>query len=82
MEVFSLKVDKKVKEMMRKLAYVNWSEVIRRAIAAKIAEEEAKTRVIDQKVLLQAVSMTDKIRKTAKGWSSVEEIRRWREARK
>ncbi len=82
MEVISIKVDKKVKEKMKKLAYVNWSEVIRRAIAGKIAEEEARSRNIDTELLLEAVAITDRIRKTAKGWSSVEEIRRWREARK
>lgn len=82
MEVFSIKVEKRVKEKMKKMAHVNWSEVIRRAIAGKIAEEEARARNIDAQLLLEAASLTDKIRKTVKGWNSVEEIRRWREARK
>jgi predicted transcriptional regulator len=83
MEVVSLKVDKRVKEKMRKLAHVNWSEVIRRAIAAKIEDEEARLRVVDTDSLKEAASMTDNMRKGySKDWSSTEEIRRWREARK
>lgn len=82
MEVVSVKVDKKIKQKMKKLANVNWSEVIRMAIVAKISEEEMKTMTIDVEMLSEAASMTDKIRRTAKGWSSVEEIRKWRELRK
>jgi hypothetical protein len=82
LEVFSVKVDKRVKEKMRKLPNVNWSEIVRRALAAKIEEEEAKTRTIDAKSVLEAASLTDKIRKTSIGWSSTEEIRKWRQARK
>jgi len=82
MEVFSVKVDKRVKEKMRKLSNVNWSEIIRRALAAKIEEEEAKSRSVDTRSLLEAASLTDKIRKSPKHWSSTEEIRRWRQARK
>ncbi len=82
MEVISLKIEKKVKDRMKKLAHVNWSEVIRQAIARKITEEDEKNRTLDTALLLEAASITDKIRKTTKGWSAVEEIRRWREARK
>jgi len=81
-EVVSVKVDKRVKERMRRLANVNWSEIIRQALVAKIAEEEAKARTVDTKSLLEAASLTDGIRRTSRSWSSTEEIRRWREARK
>jgi hypothetical protein len=86
-EVFSVKVDRRVKEKMKKFSHVNWSEIIRRALAAKIEEEEAKSssssRTIDTDALTEATSLTDKIRKSSvKGWSSTEEIRRWREERK
>lgn len=82
MEVISVKVDKRVKDRMKKLSNVNWSETIRRALAAKIEEEEARKRTLDTKALLEAASLTDSIRKASKRWSSTEEIRRWREARK
>lgn len=81
-EVISVKVDKRVKDKMKKLSNVNWSETIRRALAAKIEEEEARTRTLDTKALLEAASITDSIRKASKRWSSTEEIRRWRETRK
>jgi len=81
-EVVSVKVDKKIKQKMKRLPNVNWSEVIRRAIMAKISDEEMKTMSVDVEMLSEAVSLTDKIRRTSKGWSSVEEIRKWRELRK
>lgn len=82
MEVVSAKVDKRLRDKMRKLGHVNWSEVIRRALSAKVEEEEARLlRSIDKESLIEASSMTDNIRKSSKGWDSTEEIRRWREAR-
>ena len=81
-EVVSVKVENKMKEKMKKLAHVNWSQVIRDAIAGKIEEEERMARDIDTELLQEAARMTDTIRRAVKGWSSVEEIRRWREARK
>ena len=81
-EVVSIKVDKRVKDKMKKLSNVNWSETLRRALAAKIGEEEAKTRTVDPKSLVEAASLTDRIRKASRHWSSTEEIRRWRETRK
>lgn len=82
MEVISVKVDKRIKEKMKKLSNVNWSETIRRALTAKIEEEEAKTRTVDTELLIEAVSITDRIRKASRQWRSTEEIRRWREERK
>jgi hypothetical protein len=81
-EVVSAKVDKRVRDKMRKLGHVNWSEVIRSALTTKIKEEEAKLRSVDKASLIEASSMTDRIRKSSKGWDSTEEIRRWREARR
>ena len=82
MEVVSAKVDKQVRDKMRRLGHVNWSEVIRSALITKIKEEEAKLRSVDKASLIEASSMTDRIRKSSKGWDSTEEIRRWREARR
>lgn len=82
MEVVSAKVDKRVRDKMRKLGHVNWSEVIRSALTTKIKEEEAKLRSVDKTSLIEASSMTDRIRKSTKDWDSTEEIRRWREARR
>ena len=82
MDVVSIKVDRKTREKMRKMSNVNWSEIIRRALQAKIEEEESRNRSIDRGLLLEAASLTDKMRKRSKGWNSTEEIRKWRQARR
>ena len=48
MEVVSVKVSKRMREKMRRLSYINWSETIRKAIEKTIEEEELKERSIDQ----------------------------------
>lgn len=82
MEVVSVKVDKQVKDKMKKLSNVNWSEIIRQALAKKIQEEEAKTRTADRESLLEASKITDALRRASRRWNSTEEIRKWRQARK
>ena len=82
MEVVSIKVDKRVKEKMRKLSNVNWSETIRQALAKKIQEEESKTRSTDAALLQEASTITDRLRKTSKKWNSTEEIHKWRQTRR
>lgn len=75
---------------LRSALSVNWSEVIRQAIASRIREEELKRSrrsPFDKEELAEAVKITDAIRSkhTAGekgGWSSVEEIRKWRDTRK
>lgn len=85
MEVVSVKVDKRLREKMKKLAHINWSEVIRNALASKIEEEEAKQRTIDSAMLQEAANLASALRKNKSmttGWKSTEEIRRWRETRR
>lgn len=86
MEVISAKIDKRTKEKMKRFSDVNWSEVIRKAIASRIREEELRSRInpVDKDELARAGRMTDTIRAkhAAEGWSSVEEIRKWRDTRK
>jgi len=81
-EVVSVKVDKKTKRRMRRLAQVNWSETIRMAIEKRAEEEELKERQVDPQELEEAVKIADSIRRPSLGWSSTEEIRKWRERRK
>ena len=82
MEVVSVKVDGKTKRRMRRLAQVNWSETIRMAIEKRAEEEELKERQVDPQELEEAVKIADSIRRPSPGWSSTEEIRKWRERRK
>lgn len=82
MEVVSIKVDKRIKEKMRRLSYINWSETIRRAIEKTVTEEELKERRVDPNKIEEAIRITDLLRRPSPGWSSTEEIRKWREQRK
>lgn len=82
MEVVSIKVDKRLREKMRRLAHINWSAAIRSAIERTIAEEELRGRHVDRRDIDEAVRLTDALRRPAPGWSSTEEIRKWRDRRK
>ena len=82
MEVVSIKVDKKVRDGMRRFRKVNWSNVIREAIVKQLKEEEARDRIVDQSEAAEAVRITDSIRRRVTNWDSTEEIRKWREKRK
>jgi len=74
--VVSFRIDKKLKEKMEKFRYINWSEVVRRAIEDVIKREEAKLREKDVTRLRIAAIRTDQLRRKIPKWSSVEEIRR------
>jgi len=80
-EVISFRVRKELKEKMEKLRHINWSEVIRKAIEDTIRREESKLRSKDRARMKAAALRTDPLRREVTGWSSVEEIRRWREVR-
>ena len=71
---------------MRKYAHINWSEIARNAIIERIEiEEHILNEKINLNLLKEAIEIQDRIRnKTSinKGWSSTEEIRKWRETRK
>ncbi len=85
MSVVTVRVDEDLKAKMEKLKHVNWSEVIRRAIAERVVVEEtlAARRTINVKLLEEAMRNQDLLRtKTTGRWSGVEEIRRWRELRR
>ncbi len=81
MEVVSIKVDGRIKEKMKRLSHVNWSEVLRTAIRKKIISEELERRDVDPKDLAEATELANTIRRPSPGWNSVQEIRRWRDRR-
>jgi len=81
MPIISVRIDEELRRKMKKLGYINWSEFIRNAIREKIKEEE-RVRRIDRRRLVRAVATTDALRRRIEGWSSVEEIRRWRDRRR
>ncbi|MCL6002340.1 MAG: VapB-type antitoxin [Candidatus Thermoplasmatota archaeon] len=79
MEIISTKIEKDTKEKMRKFSYINWSEVIRESIRARIEEEESRTRAIDRNKIKEAMNIAASVRKPSKGWNSTEENRKWRD---
>ncbi len=79
METISAKIEKETKEKMKKLSYINWSEVIREMLNARIEEEESKVRVLDRDLIKEGIRIAKEVRKTSKGWNSTEEIRKWRD---
>ena len=82
MSVISIRVDEETRRKMKLLSHLNWSEVLRQAIAQKISEEEITGRKLDPKALREAAEMTDRIMKTSPSWNSTKEIRKWRNLRK
>ena len=80
-EVISFRIRRELKEKMEKLRYINWSEVVRKAIEDVVRREEAKLRDRDLAKMKAAALRTNQLRRRVPGWRSVEEIRRWREAR-
>ena len=79
--MISFRVRRELKEKMEKLRHINWSEVVRKAIEDTIRREESKLRNKDRTRMKAAALRTDQLRREVPGWSSVEEIRRGREAR-
>jgi len=79
--VISFRISRELKERMDRLKHINWSEVVRRAIYEVVTREEAKLRSRDMDRIREAVLRIERLSKRIEGWSSVEEIRRWREKR-
>ena len=75
MTTISVRIDDSLKKEMDRLKDVNWSEVLRQAIQARLRQN-------GQRNLAKAVLLTEKIRKPAPpGVDSTEIIRYWREHR-
>ena len=64
-------VPRELREKMRKIKGVNWSEVARKAF-----EEEVKR--VER---MEAAKRTDALRTRVEGWSGEEEVRKWRDTR-
>jgi hypothetical protein len=83
--LITVRIDDRLKDKMKKIRHVNWSEVIRAAIAERISLEESTTKrnSIDLDLLKRAVTDQDRLRERTSGtWSGSEEVRKWRELRK
>ncbi|MEM4132067.1 MAG: hypothetical protein QW317_04085 [Thermoproteus sp.] len=72
----SFRVSRELKRKMEELSHINWSEVVRRAIAEEIARQE--TLRIDRERALRALLELYSLRQEARGWDSLAEIKKWR----
>jgi len=64
----TVRIDEELREAMRKLSYVNWSEVVREATRRRVEEGDRK--------LAEAVLINEKLRRKApEGWDSAKVIR-------
>ena len=80
--VISFRIDEKLKKKMEIFKHINWSDIIRKAIEDTIREEEKKLRRRKNITKIKEALVKNKtLERSVKGWSSVEEIRRWREKR-
>ncbi len=72
MPIVSVRVPEDIKKKMNELSWINWSEVLRKAIIETINQEKSHN-------IAKAVLITEKLRRKAPaGWNSIEEIRKWR----
>ena len=75
MSTITVRIDPEIKKRMRKFSYINWSEVVRKAILEKLVEEEKKN-------IAMALLINEKLRRKApREWDSTEVIKRWRRRR-
>ncbi len=73
MSTISFRISKELKEKMKSIDHINWSEVLRKTIEQVIENEEKKNLAVALLLNERFVLTPDK------GWKSTEEIRRWRE---
>lgn len=72
MSTVTVRIDRKIREAMKRLSYINWSEVIREAIKRKIEYEKGRN-------LAEALLINERLRrKPPEGWDSARVIREWR----
>jgi Arc/MetJ-type ribon-helix-helix transcriptional regulator len=79
--VVSFRISRELKRKMDMLSYINWSEVVRKAIEEVINRELSKLKSKDIEKLKMAALRSEELSRKVEGWNSVEEIRRWREKR-
>ena len=72
MATLTVRIADDLREEMKKLSYVNWSEVVREAIRKRVEEEKGRN-------LAEAILLNERLRRRApEGWDSAKVIREWR----
>jgi len=73
LSTITIRIDPEIKKRMKRYSYINWSEVIRRAILEKLIEE---------KNIAEALLINGKLRRRApSGWDSTDVTKSWRRKR-
>lgn len=80
MPVVSTRIDEKTKREMDAYADVNWSEVQRRAILARLEGERRKRGSRDFARIKEAVAAIDALRRECAG-DTTAELKQWRKLR-
>ena len=85
MSTITVRIDPEIKRKMRKFSYINWSEVVRKAILERVMVEE-RLRGRDWSLVEKAAGEMDKLRMEIQAvygrcdYDSAETIRCWRDA--
>jgi len=73
MSMMNFRISKKLREKMRSMKYINWSEELRKAIEQIIDKEEKKNPAL-------AILLNERnIITPDEGWKSLDEIKKWRQ---
>lgn len=64
---------------LKKLSYINWSDIIRDSVIKKLKEEKSRERVIYREAIAEGIEIASTVRKSPFGWNSTAEIRKWRD---
>jgi hypothetical protein len=85
MAQLTIRLPDRLKKQMRRFREVNWSEVTRKAIEARIIIEASRKRR-EKRVMVEAARRQDELAKILTSrysgpWSGVEVIRYWRKNR-
>ena len=54
-------------EKVKKLSYINWSDIIRDSVIRKLKEEESRERVIYREVIAEGIEIASTVRKSPLG---------------
>ena len=75
MSSISVRIDSKLKKLMESNKHINWSEIVRQAIAKTLQDEQKRN-------VARAVLINEKVRKKASDdYDSTEIIRKFRDER-
>ncbi|MHA1385375.1 MAG: hypothetical protein ACTSR3_16605 [Candidatus Helarchaeota archaeon] len=73
MSIMNFRISKELREKIRAMTHINWSEELRKAIEQIIEKEEKKNQALAVLLNEQNVITPDE------GWKSLDEIRKWRQ---